>query len=144
MTDQNLNVGRDMSERNLRVVRRYFDCINARDWDGVAAVTVPELSTAIRDFLWSAHRDLRIEVDWMEAHGDKVTAWCYGQGTHTAPWVLPPSMGDLSGQTIAPTGRAWRAACAATYRVTDGSISEVWAVWDWLNLLDQLVEITLA
>ena len=133
-----------MRELNEAVVRRYFDCINARDWPGVANVTIPELSTVVRDHLARAHPDLRIDVEWIEAHGDKVSVWCFGQGTHTGPWALPPSAGAFAGQLVEPTGKSWRAACSATYRVEDGRICDVWAVWDWLSVLSQLDLLTVA
>lgn len=127
-----------MSSSNLELVEHYFEHVNAHDWEAVAAVTVPALSTAIRDYLWISHPDLQIDVEWMGAHGDKVSVWCFGRGTHSVAWTLPPSAGGLAGATIAPTGRPWRAACSTTYRIADGRISEVWAVWDWLGVLDQL------
>jgi len=127
-----------MTDRNLQVVRRYFDCINNHDWDGVAAVTTDALSTVVRDYLWRPHPDLHIDVEWMDPHGDRVSVWCYGSGTHQASWLLAPSMGSFAGKTLAPTGKPWRAACAATYRLADDRIVDVWAVWDWLGLLDQL------
>lgn len=122
----------------LEVVRRYFDSINHHDWEGVAQVTVPELSTVVRDFLWRPHPNLRIDVEWMEAHGDKVSIWCYASGTHQNPWELPASMGLLAGRILEPSGTSWRMAGSATYRVIDERIAEVWAVWDWLALLTQL------
>lgn len=132
-----------MTDRNLDVVHRYFDCINNRDWDGVAAVTVDTLSTVVRDYLWRAHPDLHIGIEWMQAHGDKVSVWCYGSGTHQAAWELPPSMGDFAGRTLPPTGKQWRTACATTYRLDAERIVEVWAVWDWLGLLCQLGAVNL-
>ena len=127
-----------MTTRNVELVSRYFDCINHQDWDGVAEVTIPELSTAVRDFLWRPHPDLRIEVEWMAPHDDRVSVWCYASGTHQNPWELPPSMGSLAGGKLEPSGKSWRMAGAATYRVADDRIADVWAVWDWLGLLTQL------
>ena len=135
-----------MTERNLEVVRRYVDSINSQDWEAVAQVTTEALSTALRDGLSAAHPDLRLDVEWMSAHGEKVSAWCYGSGTHTEAWELPAapaSFGRFAGRTVAPTGKQWRAACATTYRVVDGRIVDVWAVWDWLGLLNQLGVITI-
>lgn len=127
-----------MTERNLEVVRRYFDCINKHDWDGVTQVTTEDLGSAVREGLASGHPDLRIDVEWMSSHDDKVSVWCYGSGTHTGAWELPPSAGSLAGRTVAPTGKRWRIPCAVTYRVADGRIVDVWGVWDWLGLLSQL------
>ena len=127
-----------MTDRNLEVVRRYFDCINNHDWDGIAEVTIEPLSTVVRDYLWQAHPDLHIDVEWMEAHRDKVSVWCYGSGTHQGPWQLPPSMGAIAGRTLSPTGKSWRTACGATYQLAHARIVDVWAVWDWLGLLGQL------
>jgi predicted ester cyclase len=127
-----------MTDPSLEVVRRYLDCVNSHDWDGVAQVTTESLSSAVREGLWRAFPDLRIDAEWMDPHGDKVSAWCYGTGTHLAPWQLPPSAGSFAGRTLAPTGNRWRAACAVTYRVRNGRIADVWGVWDWLGLLGQL------
>ncbi len=129
-----------MTDDNLEVVHRYFDAINHHDWDAVAQVTIEPLSSAVRDGLGRAHPNLHIDVEWMSAHGDKVSVWCYGSGTHDGAWELPAagSFGGFAGRTVAPTGRNWRAACATTYRVENGRIVDVWAVWDWLGLLSQL------
>ena len=132
-----------MTDGNLDVVRRYFDCINKHDWDGVTKVTSESLGSAVRDGLGRAHPDLRIDVEWMSSHGDKVSVWCYGSGTHSGAWELPPSAGSLAGRTVAPTGKRWRIPCAVTYRVADGRIVDVWGVWDWLGLLSQLGVVTI-
>lgn len=120
------------------VVRDYFDAINAHDWDAVARLTTPELSTVVRDAVWRGHPDLHVDVDWISQHDDKVSAWCYFRGTHTADWALQCSAENTAAELIAPTGRSWRVACSTTYRVTHGRIVDVWSVWDWMGLLDQL------
>ncbi|WP_243640311.1 ester cyclase [Streptacidiphilus pinicola] len=84
-----------------------------------------------------------MDVEWIAAHGDRVSAWCYGSGTHSATWVLPPSVGGFAGQALAPTGRRWRSACAVTYRIADGRIVDVWGIWDWLDLLSQVGVVTI-
>lgn len=127
----------------VEVVRRYVQGINDHDWDAVAAVTDPALATVVRDGLWRAHPDLHLDVEWIHGTGDKVSMWCYGTGTHQAPWVLPVSVAGVAGRTLAPTGRRWRAACSTTYRVDRVRLVEVWAVWDWLALLTQLDVVTI-
>ncbi|RAG80568.1 hypothetical protein DN069_37410 [Streptacidiphilus pinicola] len=106
-------------------------------------LTVEPLRTAVRDGLWRANPDLHMDVEWIAAHGDRVSAWCYGSGTHSATWVLPPSVGGFAGQALAPTGRRWRSACAVTYRIADGRIVDVWGIWDWLDLLSQVGVVTI-
>lgn len=122
----------------VAVVRAYFDAINAHDWDAVARITSPGLSTVVRDAVWRGHPDVGVDVDWISQHGDKVSAWCYFHGTHTAEWSMTCSAQNSSVELIPPTGRSWRVACATTYRVVDGRLVEVWAVWDWMSMLDQL------
>lgn len=123
---------------SVEAVRAYFEAINRHDWDAVARVTSPDLATVVRDAVWSGHPDLGVDIDWISQHGDKVSAWCYFHGTHTADWTMACSARNSAAEVLRPTGRAWRVACSATYRVVDGRLVEVWAVWDWMALLNQL------
>ena len=120
------------------VVQRYLDAVNAYDWAAVADLTVERLAGGVRHGLWQPNPDLRLEPEWFSEQADKVTVWMYGTGTHTEPWTLPPTAGSVAGTVLAPTGRRWRAACSATYQVTDERLVDVWAVWDFLGLLGQL------
>lgn len=131
-----------MTSGNLDVVSRYFDAINRHDWEAVAQVTTEPLSSAVRDGLWRAHGDLHIDVEWMSAHGDKISVWCYGSATNDGEWQLPPSAGGFAGRVVAPTGKKWRVPCAVTYRVDSSRIVDVWGIWDWLDLLSQLGVVT--
>lgn len=106
-------------------------------------MTSESLASAVRDGLWRAFPDLSIDVEWMVRAGDKVSAWCYGSGTHMSPFQLPPSAGSFAGRTLAPTGKSWRASCAVTYRIADGRIVDVWGIWDWLSVLSQLGAVTI-
>lgn len=127
----------------LSVVQQYIDAVNAHDWDAVAERTSPRLAGAVREGMWRASPDFALKPDWMIENGDKVTVWLFGTGTHTAAWTLPPSAGALAGQTLAPTGKAWRAACSVTYQVSDDKVVDVWGVWDFLGILGHLGVLTL-
>lgn len=123
---------------NADVVRRYIDSINAHDWNAVATVAAPSLATAVRDGLWRGHSDLRLEVEWIGEHDNKVSVWSYGSATHDGTWTLPVSASEFAGRVLPTTGKRWRAPCAATYRVDNGRIVDVWGLWDWLGVLTQL------
>lgn len=127
----------------VSVVQQYIDAVNAHDWDAVAELTSSRLAGAVREGMWRASPDLKLEPEWMIESGDKVTVWLFGTGTHAAPWTLPPSAGALAGKTLTPTGRAWRGACSVTYKVCDDKVVDVWGVWDFLGILGQLGVLTL-
>jgi len=119
------------------VVRRYFDAVNAHDANALEAVACERLAMAIQWFT-AGNPDLHFDVEWLAVDGDKVTAWVYGEGTHSGHWTFPTPAGAHAFQPLPPTNKRWRAACSATYLVVGERIEDFWVSWDWLAILDQL------
>lgn len=119
------------------MVRHFLERVNAYDWEVVSGMVVDRLSSALTS-LWLGNPNLHVTTDWIEAHGDRVTVWSYGTGTHTRDWQLPATMGALAGRKVLATGTSWRVPWSVTFKVRKDKIVDVWGVWDWLSVLVQL------
>lgn len=86
----------------------------------------------------SAFPDLRSEIDLLVAEEDTVAAYYRFGGTHTGAFVMK------GGLTVPPTGRRFDTSEVVIFRFVDGKVVESWAVWDQLELLQQLGAVDLA
>ena len=77
--------------------------------------------------LRAAFPDFHAEIHWQRADGDVVTTYKTYHGTH---------QGEFLG--IAPTGRRVRFETVDAMRVTNGRITELWAVANLFSLMQQL------
>jgi steroid delta-isomerase-like uncharacterized protein len=85
---------------------------------------------AVRGFVRAyraAFPDNTSAVQQQIAEGDTVVTRWRARGTHR---------GEFG--SIPPTGRRYEINGVTIERIADGRIAEVWAVWDGLELLDQL------
>src|SRR5713101_1995711 len=135
-------------EDNKAVVRRYFE--EARSTGDLAVAdeiyaeefvvrtlgglrkTGPARQKDVITRWRTAFPDYRDTVVGMVAEGDRVAAQVIFSGTHTGLFEYE-SMGPW-----APTGRSVRCWEFFVYRVVDGKIVEVSAVWDRLDFMRQL------
>jgi len=132
-----------VESKHLQVVRRFLDQVNAYEWEAVTAMVPDRLSSSLTS-LWLGNPNLHITTEWMECHGDRVTVWSYGTGTHTRDWQLPPTVGSFAGRKVCSTGTSWRVPWSVTFKVRKERIVDVWGVWDWLSILLQLGVVRLA
>ena len=127
------------AEENKAVVRRYFNAVNAATANGVTApdttalddLLAPELATHTRERLipnvrawWGWYRG---EIRDMVAEGDKVWVRVFTSGGHTGEW-----------RGLPPTGTSWTNRGVLFMRLAGGKIVEHTALWDDLNMLQQL------
>jgi steroid delta-isomerase-like uncharacterized protein len=132
------------SEVNEATVRRVFDEIaNRGDYDVVAEIYAPDYvdhaplpggPDGIDGVVYSigglrtAMPDLKVTVQDMSSHGDKVATHNTWEGTHT---------GEVLG--ITPTGRSLNFSGVVVFRMAeDGRIAERWAIGVELDLLQEL------
>lgn len=129
-------------EENKNIVRRYQECYNTNDLDGLdEIVSVDVLTPRIMPDMPSGlegakavHKktligmpDFRTEIQDLVAEDDKVVARVIMAGTHTGNFYGIPATGkrvEFSGMFIA--------------RILDGKIVEHWGEEDALSLLQQL------
>lgn len=137
-----------MERDNEAVVRRLIDeFVNAGEYDvtdelfadgyvrhdpsaSATADTETQGPASFREMIEgqrTAFPDLEVTIDEVCADGDLVTFRGTSRGTHEGTF-----MGiDPTGETIEVTG-------LAMHRVQDGKLTETWANWDTLGLLEQL------
>ncbi len=133
------------TEKNKTIVRRIFeDGENEGDVDAIASLTAPDffdhdvhVETGIpggpedlREALLAIRKgfpDIHVTIEDILAEGEKVVVRNTWRGTHE---------GEFNG--IPATGRRVEISGVVIWRVSDGLISERWAVIDTLGLLRQL------
>lgn len=126
---------------NGELVRRAFDALNERDWDGfvdlhsedavlhaggdeirgVDAITDAEFA------YFDAFPDLEMSLDAVHEAGATVAARWTVSGTHE---------GEFRG--VEPTGEDVEFSTIGLFRVSGGTVSEVWIEADQLGLLEQI------
>ncbi len=131
-----------MLEENKALVRRYYqeamgdlsgiDQIVASDFvDHHFPPDMPAGPAGVRkfftEFAGAAFSDMRIEIDFLLAEGDKVDCHFVFHARHT---------GDL-GDVVA-RGNAIHLPAISTFRVADGRLAEAWEIFDSASLLQQM------
>ncbi len=131
-----------MTEKNKELVKRYYRAAmgNLPGIDEVVAAGfvdhhfppgTPAGPAGVRRFfsgiLGTVFSDMRIEIDFLIAEGDKVDCHFALLGRHT---------GEFAG--IAPKGNQIRCPAISTFRIADGLLVEAWEIFDSGDLLRQM------
>ncbi len=131
-----------MSEDNKSLVRRYYreamgdlsgiDQIVAADFvDHHFPPDMPAGPAGVRKF-FTEHAggifsDMRIEISFLLAEGDKVDCHFVFHARHTD---------EFAG--ITPQGNSIRLPAISTFRIADGKLAEAWEIFDSGSLLRQM------
>ena len=136
------------TEANKAIIRRYIEQLNRRNEavidelvaedftaDTLHAIPVDASGPSVgRDVVRQGYRrntivfpDYQVTVEHLIAEGDTVVMHWTHRGTH---------MGEFLG--VPATGREIRGAAVSIYRVADGKIAEVRALWDRAEVWQQL------
>jgi len=130
-----------MSEANTALVQRYYKEAMG-DLTGIAEVVTatfvdhhfpPGLPTGpagVRQFfttMRAVFSDMKIEMEFMLAEGDKVDCHFTFTAKHT---------GEFAG--IKPKGNAIRLPAIATFRIQGGKLAEAWEIFDSGSLFQQM------
>ena len=130
-----------MSEQNKALVRRYYeeamgdlsgmDELLAADFvDHHFPPEMPPGPAGVRKFFTEvaggAFSDMRIEIDFLLAEGDKVDCHFVFHARHTGEFA-----------DIAPQGNAIRLPAISTFRIAEGKLAEAWEIFDSASLLQQ-------
>ncbi|MFA5518488.1 MAG: ester cyclase [Spirochaetota bacterium] len=132
-----------MLEKNKELVRRFYEVSTTPGCPGMDQIvaadyhdhhflpTLPKGPEGVRqwneDVLASVFSDIKIEIDFMVAEGNKVDCHFYLVGKHTGPW------GDVQ-----PKGNDMRLLCISTFRIADGKIAEGWELFDSGGMIEQM------
>jgi len=131
-----------MLEKNKELVKRYYheameglsgieEVIAADFVDHHFPPGTPAGPEGVRQFftgvLGSVFSDMRIEIDYLIAEGDKVDC-------HFA--LLAKHTGEFAG--IAPKGNQIRCPALSTFRIEGGRLAEAWELFDSGDLMQQL------
>lgn len=129
-------------EENKKIIRRYQECYNSNNLDGLDEVMAFDVLTpkimpnmpsglegakAVHQKTLLGMPDFRTEIQELIAEEDKVAARVIMTGTHTGDFYGIPATGkrvEFSGIYIA--------------RIVDGKIVEHWGEEDGISLLQQL------
>jgi len=131
-----------MLEENKSVVRRYYELV-AGDLAGIEEVVTadfvdhhfppdtPPGPDGVRQFFTqfipTFFSDLRIEIDFLVAEGDRVDCHFVAAFKHT---------GEFSG--VAPKGNQLRVPAVSTFRIAGGRLAEAWEIYDSGDMLRQI------
>ncbi len=131
-----------MLEANKDLVRRYYQAVMG-DLAGIEEIVadafvdhhfppgLPPGPAGVRKFfqeiVGSAFSDMRIEIDFLLAEGDKVDCHFVLHARHTGPF------GDLT-----PKGNAIRLPAISTFRIAEGKLAEAWEIFDSGSLTAQM------
>jgi predicted ester cyclase len=131
-----------MSEENKALVHRYYEEAfgDLSGIDEIVASTfvdhhfppeMPPGPAGVRkfftEFAAGIFSDMRIEIDFLLAEGDKVDCHFTFFARHT---------GEFAG--IAPQGNSIRLPAISTFRIADGKLAEAWEIFDSGSLLKQM------
>ncbi len=131
-----------MLEENKSLVRRYYDQAMG-DLSGIEEIVAdtfvdhhfpPEMPTGqagvrkfFTEFAGGIFSDMRVEIDFLLAEGDKVDCHFVFYARHTG-----------EGIGVAPRGNAIRLPAISTFRVADGKLAEAWEIFDSGSLMEQM------
>ncbi len=123
-----------MSEENKALVRRYYQEAMG-DLSGIAEIVsadfvdhhfppdMPPGPAGVRkfftEFAGKAFSEMRIEIDFLLAEGDKVDCHFVFFARHT---------GELAG--VPPRGNSIRLPAISTFRIARGKLAEAWEIFD--------------
>ena len=131
-----------MSQENKALVRRYYEQAmgNLSEIDDIVAPTFvdhhfpPDMlpgPAGVRkfftEFIAGIFSDVRIEIDFLLAEGDKVDCHFVCHARHT---------GDGAG--IEPRGNTLRIPAISTFRIADGKLAEAWEIYDSGDMIEQM------
>jgi predicted ester cyclase len=131
-----------MLEANKSLVRRYYQAVTG-DLAGIEEIVaddfvdhhfppgLPPGPPGVRKFfteiVGSAFSDVRIDIEYLLAEGDKVDCHLVLFARHTGPF------GD-----IPPRGNPIRLPAISTFRIADGKLAEAWEIFDSGSLTSQM------
>jgi predicted ester cyclase len=131
-----------MLEENKQLVRRYYELVMG-DLAGIEELVTPGFvdhhfppdtppgPAGVRQFFTGfaavAFSDMRVEIDFLLAEGDKVDCHFVFHARHT---------GTFPG--IEPRGNPIRLPAISTFRIADGKLAEAWEIFDSASLLQQM------
>jgi len=131
-----------MLEENKRLVRRYYELV-AGDLTGIEDLVTadfvdhhfppdtPPGPAGVRQFFThfipTFFSDLRIEIDYLLAEGDRVDCHFVALFKHT---------GEFAG--VAPKGNELRIPAISTFRIAGGKLAEAWEIYDSGDMLRQI------
>ena len=131
-----------MSEKNKRLVRRYYELV-VSDPAAIAEVVTadfvdhhfppdtPPGPQGVRQFfsqfLPAFFSGLRIEIDYLLAEGDRVDCHFVALFKHT---------GEFAG--VAPQGNQLRVPAISTFRIVGDKLAEAWELYDSGDMLRQI------
>ena len=131
-----------MLEENKKLVRRYYELV-AGDLAAIEKVVTadfvdhhfppdtPPGPKGVRQFftqfISAFFSDLRIEIDFLLAEGDRVDCHFVALFKHT---------GEFAG--VAPKGNPLRIAAVSTFRIAGGKLAEAWEIYDSGDMLRQI------
>jgi len=131
-----------MLEENKKLVRRYYEqvagnlaaieeVVTADFVDHHFPPDTPSGPGGVRQFftqfLGAFFSDLRIEIDFLLAEGDRVDCHFVALFKHT---------GEFAG--VAPKGNQLRIPAISTFRIAGGKLAEAWELYDSGDMLRQV------
>jgi C-1 hydroxylase len=131
-----------MLDENKRLVRRYYEAV-AGNLAGIDQIVTadfvdhhfppdtPPGPKGVRQFFTqfipTFFSDLRIEIDYLLAEGDRVDCHFVALFKHT---------GEFAG--VAPAGKQLRIPAVSTFRIAGGKLAEAWEIFDSGDMLRQM------
>jgi predicted ester cyclase len=131
-----------MLEENKKLVRRYYESVQG-DLTGIEDLVTADfvdhhfppdtppgpagVRQFFQQFLRTFFSDLRIEIDFLLAEGDRVDCHFTALFKHT---------GEFAG--VAPKGNQLRIPAISTFRIADGKLAEAWEMYDSGDTLRQI------
>lgn len=131
-----------MLEKNKSLVRRYYQEAMG-DLSGIEEIVAdtfvdhhfpPEMPAGpagvrkfFTEFVGVVFSDIKIEIDFLLAEGDKVDCHFAFCARHTG-----------QGIGVEPRGNAIRLPAISTFQIADGKLVEAWEIFDSASLMDQI------